>query len=199
MGDLYPTIEEAKTLLEWAEELNPGPWGDHSRYAALACQKIAARCEGLDQDKAYVYGLLHDIGRYIGMVHQRHGLEGYLLCEENGWQELARICITHSFVVQDAQKGVGNWDIPLEHEQLMWEVIESSVHNDYDRLVQLADSLAMADGFCVLEQRFVDVAMRYGVYDYTVERWKKVFEIKDYFEKLMGENLYGVLGKVKIR
>ena len=26
----HPTIQEAEDLLKWAEEQNPGPWGDHS-------------------------------------------------------------------------------------------------------------------------------------------------------------------------
>jgi len=199
LSDNYPTIEEAEDLLKWGEARNPGPWGDHSRYTALACKKIAMRCENLNLDKAYVYGLLHDIGRYIGGIHVRHSLEGYLLCKEKGWNELARICITHSFALQDAKACVGSWDIPTEYDQLMKEVIETSIHNDYDKLIQLTDALAMADGFCVLEQRLVDVVMRYGVTDYTIERWKKVFEIKKHFEQLMDANIYEVLGDVKIR
>ena len=199
MTQYYPTIQEAEDLLNWAEKKNPGPWGDHSRYTALACKKMAMRCKDLDPDKAYVYGLLHDIGRYVGIVHQRHCLEGYLLCKEKGWDELARICITHAFMVQNVNTGIGVWDVPAEHNHLMKEVIEKSIHNDYDKLLQLTDALAMADGFCVLEQRFVDVVMRYGFTDYTIERWKKVFEIKAYFEKLMDANLYEVLEDVKIR
>jgi len=199
MTNNYPTIKEAEALLKWAEELNPGPWGDHSRYTALACKKIAERCENLDPDKAYVYGLLHDIGRYVGIVHQRHCLEGYLLCTEKGWDELARICITHAFMVQDVDSGMGTWDIPAHHEHLMRELIEKSIHDDYDKLLQLTDALAMADGFCVIEQRLVDAIMRYGFTDYTIKRWEKTFENKTYFENLMNANLYDVLGDVKIR
>jgi len=199
MTDNYPAIQEAEDLLKWAEVQNPGTWGDHSRQTAIACKKIAMRCKNLNPDKVYVYGLLHDIGRYVGVVHQRHCLEGYLFCKEKGWNELARICITHAFMLQDADSGVGSWDIPAEYDNLMKEIIETSIHNDYDRLIQLTDALAMADGFCVLEQRLVDVTMRYGFTDYTIDRWKKVFEIKDYFENLMGANIYDVLVDVKIR
>jgi len=195
----YPTIKEAEDLLNWGEAQNPGPWGDHSRYTAHACKKIAERCENLDPDKAYVYGLLHDIGRYVGLVHARHCLEGYLLCIEKGWIELARICITHAFMVQDANSVIGTWDIPSEHDHLMREIIEKSVHNEYDKLLQLADALAMADGFCVMEQRLVDVVMRYGFTAYSIKRWEKTFENKDYFEKLMNASVYDVLGNVKIR
>lgn len=59
--------------------------------------------------------------------------------------------------------------------------------------MQLCDSLVLPTGFCLLEKRFVDVAMRYGVHPYTVERWRAVFEIKAHFEKLMGCSIYDVL------
>ena len=49
-------------------------------------------------------------------------------------------------------------------------------------LVQLCDSLALPTGFCLLEKRFVDVALRYGTHPATVLRWKKILEIKEYFE-----------------
>ena len=59
---MYPDRKTAEALLTEAEPHNPGPWGDHSRTAAHCAEAIAAAC-GLDADKAYVLGLLHDIGR----------------------------------------------------------------------------------------------------------------------------------------
>ena len=67
----------AENALAEAERLNPGPWADHSRYVALACRNIANRCPELDQDLAYIYGLLHDIGRYAGVTSERHLIDGY--------------------------------------------------------------------------------------------------------------------------
>ena len=70
----------AENALAEAERLNPGPWADHSRYVALACRNIANRCPELDQDLAYIYGLLHDIGRYAGVTSERHLIDGYRYC-----------------------------------------------------------------------------------------------------------------------
>ena len=70
----------AENALAEAEQLNPGPWADHSRYVALACQNIASRCPKLDKDLAYIYGLLHDIGRYAGVTSERHLIDGYRYC-----------------------------------------------------------------------------------------------------------------------
>ena len=65
---MYPDRKTAEALLAEAEPHNPGPWGDHSRIAAHCAEAIARAC-GLDADKAYVLGLLHDIGRRYGKRH----------------------------------------------------------------------------------------------------------------------------------
>ena len=52
----------AEDSLVWAGQQNPGKWIEHSRYVALACKNIAAQCENMDADRAYCFGLLHDIG-----------------------------------------------------------------------------------------------------------------------------------------
>lgn len=62
----YPDLETARNMLAEAEERNPGPWGDHSRNVALAAKNIAECCPSLDPEKAYILGLLHDIGRRKG-------------------------------------------------------------------------------------------------------------------------------------
>lgn len=57
------TRKQAEELLVEAEKCNPGPWGDHSRVAAHCAERIARACGDMDPDKAYILGLLHDIGR----------------------------------------------------------------------------------------------------------------------------------------
>ena len=48
-------------------------------------------------------------------------------------------------------------------------------------------------GFCLLEKRFVDVTIRYGVHTATIDRWKKIFEIKEQFENQIGCSIYSLL------
>ena len=60
----YPEIPEAERLLQEAECCNPGPWGNHSRVAAHCAAEIA-KAAGMDAEKAYVLGLLHDIGKAV--------------------------------------------------------------------------------------------------------------------------------------
>ena len=95
---MYPDRLEAERILKEAEQCNPGPWGNHSRTVAHCAQKIALNC-GLDSDKAYVLGLLHDIGRKFGVRHLGHVSDGYSYMMSLGYDEVAKICLTHSLLL----------------------------------------------------------------------------------------------------
>ena len=187
------TCSVAEKALEQACASNPGPWADHSRYVALACRHIAERCPHLDADTAYIFGLLHDIGRHAGVTSERHLIDGYRYCMERGWTKAAQICISHAFMVKDISSSIGVFDMPPEDKAFMAEFVKNAVYDDYDYLVQLCDALALPTGFCLLEKRFVDVAIRYGTHPATVDRWKAVLNIKRYFEEIMGCSVYELL------
>ena len=188
--------EIAERALEDASKLNPGLWVDHSKYVAMACQNIASRCPHLDENMAYIYGILHDIGRYAGVSSERHLIDGYRYCMERGWEKAAQICISHAFMVKDISTSIGVFDMPLEDKEFMAKFIEESIYDDYDYLVQLCDALALPTGFCLLEKRFVDVAVRYGTHPATVDRWKAVLKIKTDFEDVIGCSIYEFLPNV---
>lgn len=133
----------AETELEWAGRLNPGRWIEHSRFVALACKNIAAQCEDLSSDRAYCYGLLHDIGRYAGVTSEKHLIDGYRFCMERGWEKAAQICITHAFMIQDIKTSIGIFDMSEEDYRFMEGFIKGAAYDDYDRLVQLCDALAL--------------------------------------------------------
>ncbi|WFR58741.1 HD domain-containing protein [Anaerocolumna sp. AGMB13025] len=197
MNDKYPARHIAEEELMNAGRMNPGLWIGHSRYVAKACQIIAGLTDTMDEEKAYILGLMHDIGRRVGIVSERHLIEGYKYCKSKGWEDTAKICITHSFMIQDTKTSIGKWDVPEEEYIFMRDFVASARYDDYDLLVQLGDNLALATGFCLLEKRFVDTTRRYGVNEYTVARWNRVFEIKEHFEKLIGTSVYQVLPGVK--
>ena len=183
----------AELELEHAGTLNPGAWVEHSRFVALACQNIAARCKNLSADQAYCFGLLHDIGRYAGISSERHLIDGYRFCMERGWEKAAQICISHAFMIQDIHTSIGTFDVSEEDYRFMETFVNNAVYDDYDRLVQLCDALALPSGFCLLEKRFVDVALRYGTPPATIPRWKKILELRRYFEEKTGGAIYALL------
>ena len=115
----YPDPETAERELRLAGSLNPGPWVGHSYNTGQACRSIAARHPGLDADKAYALGVLHDIGRRVGVVTTRHGLEGYRYALSKGWDDVAKICLTHSYILHHVESEIGTWDVSSE-ERPLW-------------------------------------------------------------------------------
>ena len=185
--------QNAEQALKEASDSNPGAWVDHSRYVAEACKQIALRCKNLSAERAYLFGLLHDIGRYAGVSSEKHLIDGYRYCMERDWEKAAQICISHAFMIQDVNTSIGQFDVSNEDYLFIKEFVENAVYDDYDRLVQLCDALALPTGFCLLEKRFVDVTIRYGIHPATIDRWKKILEIKGCFEKEIGCSVYTVL------
>lgn len=189
---MIPTREEALALLAEAEPHNPGPWGNHSRTAAHCAEKIAAAC-GLDPDKAFVLGLLHDIGRRFGKRHLGHVSDGYSYMMELGYDEVARICLSHSFNDQSLESYIGHRDTTPEETALIETNLAAMVYDEYDRLIQLCDSLADASGVVDIEERMNDVKRRYG--SYPQDKWDNNLALKAHFEQLAGRSIYEVVEK----
>ena len=190
---MIPTRERAEAELLAAQERNPGKWVSHSRFTAQAAEAIAARCPGMNPEKAYICGLLHDIGRREGVYATRHGMDGYDYALQQGWDEVARVCLSHSYPAQDADMNVGKNDLTPDQERRLRAALAKMEYDDYDRLIILCDALAEAGGFCILEKRFVDVSMRYGIYPFILVRWERTLAYKVDFEKRMGCSVYTVL------
>jgi len=185
----------ADELLEWAGAQNPGPWTSHSKQAARAAELIAAGC-GLDADRAYCLGLLHDIGRYKGPSAMMHILDGYNLLMERGYPQAAQICITHSFPTQTFAEYSGVDDCTPDDRQIIVDALGSATYTDYDRLIQLCDSLSLPEGICLMEKRLIDVALRHGTNDLVVPKWKALFSIFNDFESRLGSPLYSLFPEV---
>lgn len=190
---MYPTKETAIAELEIAGQMNPGPWTKHSCHVAGAAQIIAEHCDGLDADKAFVCGLLHDIGRRTGIAEVRHIIDGYDYAIQRGWDEVARVCLTHSFPVKDMEADIGKQDITPDQCSFIRHYLNSLDYDAYDKLIILCDALADADGFCILEKRFIDTARRYGFFSFSLDRWNKTYEYKEFFERKIGKSIYTVL------
>ncbi|MBQ4536732.1 MAG: HD domain-containing protein [Lachnospiraceae bacterium] len=186
---MLPNRVVALEELELAGRLNPGLWTAHSQNVAKAAERIAEGC-GLDIEKAFVSGLLHDIGRRNGITAVRHIVDGYDYAMLKGWNEVARVCLTHSFPIKDIEADIGKKDITEEQYHFIDEYLKNLEYDDYDKLIILCDALADATGYCFLEKRFVDTTRRYGMYPFTVERWNKTYEYKEYFEKRLGKSIY---------
>jgi hypothetical protein len=188
-----PSIQEAEKILELGAQQNPGAWVKHSRYVAEAAQRIAAAHPNLEPERAYVLGMLHDIGKRTGESGMRHVLTGFRYLKSLGFEGAARICLTHSYPFSGKPVGVSPWDGTPEEYCFIEDYLARIVYDRYDRLIQLCDSLCLPEGFCLLEKRLVGRAMRHGFSEFTLERWTAFFEIKRAFEAEMGISIYRIL------
>ena len=187
----YPDRGEAERLLWEAACRNPGPWGDHSRVAARCAERIAAAA-GMDTEKAYVLGLLHDIGRKFGIYHMPHNYNGYQYMMSLGYDAVARVCLSHSFSTPDFRTYIGKFDITQAQLHEVENLLSEMEYDDYDRLVQLCDCLAGSEGVMDMEARMLDVKRRYS--SYPQEKWDNNMALRAYFEAKCGGDIYEVVG-----
>lgn len=190
---MLPTREEAIALVRDGLACNPGPWGRHCLTAAHCAEKIASACGDMDSEKAYILGLLYDIGRKFGTRHLGHVSDGYTYMKSLGYDEVAKICLTHSFNNHTVDEYIGKFDVSQEELTLIKNKLVETVYDEYDLLIQLCDSLAGADGVLDIEERMNDVKRRYG--SYPQDKWDSNIELMHYFEKRMNQNIYLVCEK----
>jgi len=188
-----PSLEQTEAFVKEGQTLNPGPWVQHSYFVAKAAESISQYHPRLDPKTAFILGYLHDIGRRAGVADMRHVLDGYSFLKDKGFDAAARISITHSFAIKDIDAIAGKWDCSEAELQFVKAYLLGIEFDEYDRLIQLCDALALPSGFCLMEKRLVDVALRYGVNHYTVPRWKAYLNIQRDFEAVIGQSIYKIL------
>lgn len=194
---MLPTKQQAEELLKEAESCNPGPWGNHSRTAAHCAGHIAFYCDDMDSEKAYVLGLLHDIGRKFGTRHLGHVSDGYSYMMSLGYDEVARVCMTHSFTDGTTNDYVGKFDTTEEELELIQTTIKNLELDEYDKLIQLCDAMSGSEGVMNMEDRMNDVRRRYGYY--SQKKWDSNMALRKHFEQKMGIDLYVAVEKDSFR
>lgn len=188
-----PTVKLAENMLKEAENMNPGQWVLHNRIAGLCAVQIAQKCSDMNSDTAYVMGLLHDIGRRFGTSDLKHILYGYSHMIDNGYEDSARICLTHSFPLKEIGSYNGVNDCNAEESEFIQNYISSVEYNDYDKLIQLCDAFAYPTGACYLEKRLVDVVLQKGFNEFTTNKWKKLLSLKKYFDNRCNCDIYKLI------
>jgi len=188
-----PSLEQTEVLMSEAKTLNPGEWVEHSLFVAKAANSIAQYHPNLDANMAFILGYLHDIGHSAGVTDMRHILDGYYFLLGKGFDKAARICITHSFPIKDIYSVAGKWDCTDQELEFVREYISNIEFDEYDKLIQLCDAVALSTGFSLIEKRLMDVALRHGVNEYSVPRWKAYLGLQQHFEKIIGQSIYKIL------
>jgi hypothetical protein len=196
-----PSRERAEAYLREAGAMNPGRWVDHVRVAASAAEAIARADRRLDPERAYVLGLLHDVGRRTGgpgVADVRHLIDGHAFMRDEGFADCARICLTHSFPapIKDVGAFASQWLCPPEERQAVQDFLNGVEYTVEDRLIQLCDGLSLPAGPCLIEKRLVDVALRHGFNEHTLVKWRAYLGLRQEFDEAVGGSVYRLLPRV---
>ncbi len=114
---------------------------------------------------------------------------------DEGFEACARICLTHSFPapIKDVAAFASPWDCLPEEREFVQAYLHGITYSAYDRLIQLCDALAQPTGFCLIEKRLIEVALRYGVNAFTLAKWRAFLGLRREFDEAAGTSIYRLL------
>ena len=166
----------------------------HSTGVAQSAYKIALKC-GLDTNKAYIAGLLHDYGKIQNEKESgtSHILYGYEKMMEFGYDFIARICLTHSFPIKNFS--FNDYTSYCKKDLIkVRDILQTIEYDNYDRLIQLCDMFYEGINTVSYNKRLDGIKKRYNLTDNQIKNLKTGAETnKKYFDNLCGCNIYDIL------
>lgn len=164
---------------------------------------IIAKSLNLDEDYAKTLGYIHDIGKRFGWNSYEgvipHAINGYNYLKSLGYgDKYAGICIKHSFLNNDINCLANDRDYTdstNKNYNFIKEYI-SSEYSIYEKIINLCD-LMCTTKLQSLEKRLIDLLLRHGVYTNTHYHIKEAIKLKEYFDSLLGYNVYDLFPEIK--
>ena len=189
--------EALKMLEETRKDFENQGWIDHSILVGNNAGKIAEALNEkgikLDVDKAITLGYIHDIGKKIGDFNG-HVINGYNYLKELGYDdEYCNVCLTHSYLNNDVMctaSGIPR-DIPFRTE-----FIKKHKYTVYEKIINICD-LMCTTKVLTIDKRLIDIMIRRGAYSNTQYHIKETYKLKEYFDNLLGYNLYDLFPEIK--
>lgn len=127
-----------------------------AKLSELFAQKMS-----LNEEKAYVLGLLHDHGKRQDERQQDcfHGILGYRDMLSQGYTDVAQICLTHTFVNKDFSNE--DYSYPDHWLDECRSLLKPLIYSDYDLIIQYADMFFEGLNCVTPEQRIEGITSRY--------------------------------------
>lgn len=160
-------------------------WITHSICVANTASIIAKELN-LDVDYAKTLGYIHDYGKAIGDFSM-HDINGFNYLKDLGYdEEYYSICLTHGYLNNDVMCTAGGIpeDIPFRTEY-----IKTHEYSIYEKLICLCDLMCTQEVIGI-DKRLIDIIIRYGAYSNTQYQVMETYKLKEYFDNLLGYNLY---------
>ncbi len=162
--------------------------------AEIAC-KIAEKTGTMNSEKAYIMGLLHDCGRIKDEKAENvfHGLVGYEYMMSKGYDEIAKISLSHCFYKKDFD--ISTYPQCREDILKSKQIVSRMEYDDYDYLLQISDILNNMGKTCSIEYRFRSISERYNIPNEKILPMIDLLnERKRYFDKKCDCDIYQMLG-----
>ena len=195
------TSEEAKTMLEsYRGRTESDKWIEHCICVGNTGGKIAEALKEkgyrVDIDKTKALGYLHDIGKYNNEFHgSGHVMRGYqYLKEREVDEEYCNICLTHSYLNNDILCTAGG--VPdLNKNPFLVEFIKNHEYTIEEKIINLCDLMCPQGGkVFTVDKRLIEMIIRKGAY--TQYHVKETYKLKEYFDNLLGYNLYELFPEI---
>lgn len=194
------TSKKARELLEIERKTTKDDrWIGHSICVGDSAGRIAKALKekgyNVDVDKAITLGYIHDIGKYNG-ESRGHVMRGYEYLKNKGYdEEYANICLTHSYLNNDILCTAGG--VPdKEKNPFLTDFIKNHEYTIEEKLINLFD-LMCTTKILTLDKRLIDIVLRKGVFSNTQYHVKETYKLKEYFDNLLGYNLYDLFPEIK--
>ena len=195
------TSKEAKELLEIErQKAKDDRWITHCLSVGDSAGRIAKALNdkgySVDVDKTITLGYLHDIGKYNGESHG-HVMRGYEYLKSKGYDdEYANICLTHSYLNNDIVCTAGGVPNPDDNPFLA-NFIKEHEYTIEEKLINLCDLMCpQANKVFTIDKRLIDIMIRKGAYSNTQYHIKETYKLKEYFDNLLGYNLYDLFPEI---
>lgn len=196
------TSKEARELLEnYRGKTESDIWIDHCICVGDSAGKIAKalneKGNNVDIEKTITLGYLHDIGKYNGESHG-HVMRGYkYLKDKEIDDEYANICLTHSYLNNDIICTAGGVPNP-EDNPFLTDFIKTHTYTTEEKIINLCDLMCPQGGkVFTIDKRLIDIMIRRGAYSNTQYHIKETYKLKEYFDSLLGYNLYDLFPEIK--
>lgn len=196
------TSKDARNLLEEErKKSNDDRWIEHCLCVGDSAGRIAKALNekgyNVDIDKTIILGYLHDIGKYNGESHG-HVMRGYEYLKERGYDdEYCNICLTHSYLNNDIVCTAGGVPNPNDNPFLT-DLIKNHEYTIEEKLINLCDLMCpQVNKVFTIDKRLIDIMIRRGAYSNTQYHIKETYKLKEYFDSLLGYNLYDLFPEIK--
>ena len=176
-------------------------WIEHCISVGNTAGKIAKALNekgcNVDVDKVVTLGYVHDIGKYSDKSHI-HAIKGYEYLKQQGYDdEYCNICLTHSYLNNDILCTAGG--VPDPNENLfLTDFIKNHEYTIEEKLINLCDLMCSREGkVFTIDKRLIDLIIRRGAHTNTQYHVKETYKLKEYFDNLLGYDLYDLLPEIK--